>query len=150
MTTREHHSNMEYNKLYDPALVAPTIDIDSASVDTQGFDSLSLVVNIGESGDTLSGSVYIEVEVEESVDDSVWTDVADADLTNFVAGTNDGTIAKIDAAAEDDVVVTTGYTGSKRYVRVVINVTGTHTNGFPWAATAINGHPHQSPVNAAT
>tara|TARA_R110000796_G_scaffold27008_4_gene74637 strand:+ start:3239 stop:3682 length:444 start_codon:yes stop_codon:yes gene_type:complete len=142
------YSDIKYQQLLDPVTV--TADANSASVDLDGYESLCLLVNVGESGDTLSGSVYIELEVEESVDDSTWTDVADADLTNYLAGTNDGTFALVDAAAEDDARFIVGYKGTKQYVRVVINVTGTHTNGTPIAVTGVLGTPRVSPVNVAT
>lgn len=148
MAKREHWSGFEYNQSIDP--VTLTADANGTGVDTRGFDSTTIVVLVGESGDTLSGSVYIEVEVEDSPDDSAWTDCDNADLTSYVTGTNTGTIAKIDAAAEDDVVVHAGYIGDKRYVRPVINVTGTHTNGTPIGAAVVNGHPHNYPVNNPT
>lgn len=145
---REIYSDLKVTKVLDPDTI--TTDTNCTGVDTLGFDSLLFLVNVGESGDTLSGSVKIELEVEESDDDSTYTDVADADLTNYVAGTNDGCFAVIDAAAEDDTRHIVGYKGSKRYARVVINVTGTHTNGTPMAASAIQGHASRTPVNAST
>ena len=33
------------------------------------------------------------------------------------------------------------------YVRVVANLTGTHTNGTPIGVAALRGHPHIAPVN---
>lgn len=116
-------------QLVDPATI--TADTNSASVDLKSHQNALFAVAVGESGDTLSASVKIELELEESDDDSTFTDVADADMTGEVAGTNDGCFAVIDAAAEDDAVYTAQYHGSKRYVRAVINVTGTHTNGTP-------------------
>lgn len=122
-------------QVMDPAVV--TADVNCTAVDLQGYNSCMFIVNVGESGDTLSGSVYLEAEVEESDDNSTFTDVADADLRGYVAGTNDGCFGFIDAAAEDDVLLKCQYTGNSRYVRVVINVTGTHTNGTPISVTAI-------------
>jgi len=108
------------------------------------------VVQIGISGDTLSGSVYAEIEVEESDDDATYTDVADADLTNYVTGTNTGTICKIDDAAEDPAIHGTSYIGDARYVRSVVNLTGTHTNGIEVAVAVVLGHAHNTPVNSPT
>jgi len=110
----------------------PTVDANGATVDLQGFRGGCLFTGyIGTSLDSLSGSVKVELEVEESEDDSAWTDVADADLSDYVAGTNDGCFALVDDAAEDDAVFQTLYKGGKRYCRAVLNVTGTHTNGTP-------------------
>lgn len=108
-----------------------TADANGTSIDLQQYRNGGFLFVVGASGDTLSGSVYIELEVEESSDNSTWTDVADADLNATVTGTNTGTVAKIDDAAEDSTTVYAEYKGTKRYIRPVINVTGTHTNGTP-------------------
>jgi hypothetical protein len=111
-----------------------------AAVDLAGFESAELIFNVGQSGDTLSGSVYIELYLQESADGSTgWAAPAAADIL----GTN-GVL--IDAAAEDEVVVKIGYQGSKRYIRAFVDFTGTHTNGIPISATAILGHAHHAPV----
>lgn len=150
MTTRDNY----HGQGFENALTSQTLNssANGATIDTQGFDSVALAVAVGVSGDTLSGSVHIQLEVEHADDDGTgspdtWEDCADDDLLNFVAGANNGTFAKIDDAAEDDAVYATGYRGNRRFVRVVANLTGTHTNGTPVGAVAIKGHPHFSPVN---
>lgn len=108
-------------------------------VDLKGFESAAAVFVIGESGDTLSGTVYMTPKVQES--DSLasgYTDVAAADL--------DGILTVIDDAAEDDVIQVVGYRGSKRYIRAFVDFTGTHTNGTPIAAVVLRGHPKVAPV----
>jgi hypothetical protein len=114
-----------------------TADANGASVDRKGYDGVLFQWSIGVSGDTLSGSVYSELELEHSDDNSTFTDCADANLSASVTGNNTGTAAKIDDAAEDDVIVTVAYLGTKRYVRPVYNITGTHTNGTPTSCVAI-------------
>lgn len=141
---RDIINNMADSQLVDPAVI--TSDTDSASIDLLGYEHGALIFNVGESGDTLSGSVKIELEVEESDDDSSFSDVADADLSNYVAGTNDGCVAVIDAAAEDDSIHMVQYKGSKRYIRGVINVTGTHSNGTPMSITGLRFGKQQRPV----
>ena len=74
--------------------------------------------------------------------------VANADLTNTVTGSNTGTVAVIDDNAEDDLVVVVGYKGNKRYIRPVLNFTGTHTNGIPCAVMAVRGRNRAQPVNS--
>lgn len=131
----DHASNLKKIQVLDP--VTLTADVDCTGVDMQAYEDVSFYVLVGESGDTLSGSVMIELEVEESADDSTYTDCADADLSSSVTGTNTGTFAVIDAAAEDDAVFQVQYYGDKRYVRVVVNVTGTHSNGTPIGAISL-------------
>lgn len=109
-----------------------TTDINGTSVNVQAAHSGAVfIAAIGASGDTLSGSVKIELELEHSDDNSTFTDCADADLSAPVDGTNDGCWAVIDDPSEDDVVKVVQYRGEKPYVRPVVNKTGAHTNGIP-------------------
>lgn len=129
-----------------------TADANGATVDLQGFNAAAITAAVGVSGDTLSGSVKVELEVQHSLDDgagapAAWVACADADLLNSVTGTNTGTFAVIDDAAEDDAVYATGYVGGRRFVRVVANLTGTHTNGIPLSAVAVLGEPDFAPAS---
>jgi len=141
---RDFQNNFKVDQVVDPVVI--TADADGASVDMQDYERVTFLALVGESGDTLSGSVYVELEVEDSDDDLSFSDADDADLQTYVAGTNDGTFAKIDAAAEDDAVYKTTYRGSARYARPVINVTGTHTNGIPIGIVAIRFGKNELPV----
>ena len=142
---RDIINGMKITQVVDPATI--TSDTDGSSVDMLGYNWVTFMALVGESGDTLSGSVKIELEVEESDDDSSFTDVADAELQNYVAGTNDGCFAVVDAAAEDDAVFKATYRGNARYIRPVINLTGTHTNGTPIGIVAIQHGAEVLPVS---
>lgn len=129
------------NKLACVSTILPQVgqtDITGAEVDTQDSIGVGLVAHIGLSGDTLSGSVKCELEVQHSdVSGSGYVACADADIDAAVTGTNTGTFAVIDAAADDEQIYKANYKGNKRYIRVVANFTGTHTNGMPLAVQAI-------------
>jgi len=110
-------------------------------VDLKGFEGAQVVFNIGDSGDTLSGSLYIVLGVEHS-------DEAAANFTALNATTQmrseSGNNLTIDAPAEDTlcaVVTVLPGAGVKRYIRPVIAFTGTHTNGIPISATVAKGFP---------
>jgi hypothetical protein len=137
VTMRSLYDVVDLVQILDP--IVAKADKTSAAVDTKNYDSVRLVVNLGASGDTLSGSVYLELEVEESDDNSSWSDVADEHLSDYVNGTNDGTFALIDAAAEDEQLYDVEYRGYKRYIRVIVNLTGTHSSGIPVGAVALCG-----------
>ena len=122
--------------------------INGVGVDLQGYEGALIVAEVGAEGDTLGASDHIQLELEESEDDSTYADVADADVIGTVTGTNTGTIAKIDAAAEAPAVHFASYIGAKRYLRVVDNRTGTHTNGTPTSATIVRGHARHQPAGA--
>lgn len=110
------------------------------AVDLQGFEGALAIFNIGQSGDTLSGSVYITVSLQESENGSTgWASPAAAD----VEGVND---VVIDDPAEDEIIIQIGYKGSKRYLRAYIAFDGTHTNGIPIGAVIVKGFPRHAPV----
>lgn len=135
------------------SLLVPAVrnsDTNSSALDLQDCDDAALLVHLGDSADTLSGTNKIEVEIEESDDNSSWSDVANADLTNYVTGTNTGTIAVIDAPSEDQLVIPVGYRGSKRYIRAVLNFSGTHTTGTPCGVLGLRGRNRAQPVNSYT
>ena len=141
---RDFLSNLKVDQVIDPAVI--TADTNSTSVDMKDYNSVAFYALVGESGDTLSGSVMLELEIEDSADDTTFADAADADVRNFVAGTNDGTFAVIDAAAEDDAVFLGQYDGNERYVRCVLQITGTHTNGIPVGVIAVRTGKNVLPV----
>lgn len=115
-----------------------TGDVTGAAVDTQDSVGVSFLASVGASGDTLSGSVKIELEVQHSdASGSGFAACADADINAAVTGTNTGTFAVIDVTGEDSKLYKVNYVGSKRYVKVIANLTGTHTNGTPLAASAV-------------
>lgn len=139
---RDLKSNLTVSSLLIPA--TRTADANSSSADLQDAIAAEVVVHLGDSGDTLSGSVYLLLELEHSDDNSTWSDCADADIDTAVTGTNTGTFAVVDAPSEDSTVFKCGYKGSKRYIRAVINFVGTHTNGIPCGVAAILAPKHLS------
>ena len=129
--------------------VARTADANSTSMDLRDAESAALLFFVGDSPDTLSGTNKIELEVQESDDNTTFTAVANADLTNYVTATNVGTAALIDAPSEDSLAVIVGYKGYKRYIRGVVNVSGTHSTGTTIGVIGLRGGNHTQPVNVS-
>lgn len=135
---------MEHN-LYDSvsvvaALVPNVVNDDTdglgTAVDLQGYETALVIVNVGISGDTLSGSVFHSFSLQESdASGSGFADVAAAGIEGSAQPT------VIDDAAEDPAVIVWGYKGAKRYLKVVDNTTGTHTVGTPVGAVVVKGRP---------
>jgi len=126
------------------APVTGTSDTNGTGVDLQGFESAVVVVNTGIEGDTLSSSVKIDFKLEDSSDNSTFSAVTAA--TSVTDGTVDssGIFLTLDANTETPQITTIGYVGGERYIRVVADFTGTHSNGTPMAASVVKGHPHHS------
>jgi len=135
--------------IYHDLLVVKTIDPvlgkttqTGAEVDLQGFEGALMAAHVGQSGDTLSGSIKMTVSFQES-DTTTSGDFANVAAADLLGGAND---VVIDDSTEDEVIVTRGYLGSKRYVRILVTYEGTHTNGTPISAVVIKGLPRHAPV----
>lgn len=133
-----------------------TADADGLDIDLQDYDSAFITVNVGGSGDTIDGSNFIELVLQVAPDDGSGSADTYVDVTsaNDILGQSQsisaaGVFALINASTEDEVTYTIGYrgsTGRERFIRIQVDVTGTHTNGTPIGATAILGHPRRAPV----
>lgn len=137
----DFENNLKHTLAFTPAAV--TSGQQSASADMLGFGVCAWYVLVGvDSG--LDGSNYISLELEESDDDSTFTDVADGDMTNATGG-GSGQFALIDSTAEDAAVFLTEYRGGSRYVRAVLNITG--TVNCPIGVLAVRGAYKYPPVS---
>jgi len=121
------------------APVVGTSDTNGTGVDLQFFESATAVVDTGVEGDTLSSSVKIDFKLEDSDDDSTYTAVTSALHVTDGSVDSNGIFLTLDANAETPQVTSIGYVGGKRYLRVVADFTGTHSNGTPMAASIIKG-----------
>jgi len=131
-----------------------TAAANGTGVDLQGYESATLIADVGAEGDTLSSSVYFEISLEHSDDNSTFTDVAQADIVDgTISGSDiwlklDGTAGgNPDTAGE---IYRVGYIGGKRYIRGVLAKTGTHSNGTPISLFVVKGNARHSGDNAFT
>lgn len=131
-----------------------TANTTGTGVDLSGYNSAVMIVDVGAEGDTLSSSIYYEIAIQQSDDDSTYAACTQADIV-------DGTIAasgifyKIDGTTGGDpdttgVIYRVGYVGGKRYIRAVLTKTGTHTNGTPVGAMVVRGRARHTGDNAFT
>ena len=141
------YSNVGYNLLLAPA--NKTADANSTGLDLQNCDDATIVFTVGAIGDTLTTSNKLELEIQESDDNSTFTAVADADLTHVVAGaTNTGTVMALTSGTTgQNSVYMTGYKGFKRYIRGVANFSGTISVGTVVGVLGQTGMNRNQPVN---
>ena len=131
-----------------------TAAANGTGVDLQGYESATAIVEVGAEGDTLSSSVYFEVSLEHSDDNSTYTDCAQADIVDGTISAG-GIFLKLDGTAGGNPdtageIYRVGYVGGKRYLRVVLAKTGTHSNGTPLGAMIVRGDARHSADNAFT
>jgi len=127
-----------------------TAGANGTGIDLQGFEEATAVVSVGAEGDTLSGSVYFEVSLEHSDDNSTFTDTVQADIVNGTIAAG-GIWLKLDGTTDGDPSTTggqwqLGYVGGKRYVRLVLAKTGTHTNGTAISGMIVKSRPRTAPT----
>lgn len=123
-------SGLQFQQVLDPAVATSTQT--SSAIGIAGCGELTVLFSFGAAGDTLSGSVKMTCSLQESDDDSNYTDVADADVIGQT--TND---IVVDADGEAGQCYRIGYIGDKKYVKGVITFAGSHSTGTVVGITAI-------------
>lgn len=121
------------------AAVAPVLrntTVLSSACDLAEYEGVIARIHIGAFGDSQSGSVYIEAELQDSDDNITYGPVADASVdfpAAFSARTGNATgtfcQTKTDAAHDLAGLYEVGYRGIKRYLKINVRLTGTHTVG---------------------
>lgn len=134
MASKDLSSNVKITQAIGPqAIITGNATTVGATIDTQGFESLVVVVKSGTRTDGTSTPQFFEGDASNMSDEA---QVAAADLI--------GTMAAF-AAADDNVTRKIGYRGHKRYFRVKLVGSGETTGGF-MSADYIQGHARNAPV----
>lgn len=110
---------------------ARTASANGTAVDLQGFQGAVVLFNAQAWTDGTHA-----MKVQDSPDNSTWTDVAAAQL--------DGTAPTITAAGAQLAITRVGYLGNQRYVRAVQTCSGT-TTGAIIGALVIRNDPRKGP-----
>jgi hypothetical protein len=128
-------------KTYHKLVVAPqtvTADVNSASVDTQDLSSLGFLVAVG--AFTFTNANRIDLKLQHSDDGTTWVDVAQE---HIYADTTAPIVKSLVAAGDASKTHLVEYRGGKRYVRLVLDVSGTVS--VPTSAIAISLDPEKMP-----
>ena len=156
---RDDYSNFKYFQCIMPQELVAT-DLTGAAIDTQGFESLTIVVNVGNISDITSTS-YIGFILEHTdasalgAGPSGYAVCASADFIGLVStqAVTSGIWRTIGAEATGGIsaglgsqTFQIGYRGNKRYVRLIIDANDT-LDSAQVGAIAILGYPANWPVN---
>jgi hypothetical protein len=128
--------------------IVKAADTDCTGIDTQGANSAMVMVNVGAPGITFSGSNKVDIKLEDSADNSSFTAVTN---NNFVTGgtvDSNGIWQTIDADGDCNAVYGIGYVGPKRYIRAVLDFSGTHGTGTIFGVTGALGNLESAPTDA--
>ncbi len=135
---RDLYHNVKVTQVLNP--VVSTTTKTSSAVDLKGYNGAMVTVAVGQSGDTLTGSLYWTLKLQHSDDDSTYTDTTVADLNNSAA-----TIV-VNSSLLDKTAYSFGYEGTKRYLKAVATPTGSISSGVPLGMFALLGHANYKPV----
>jgi hypothetical protein len=131
---RDIHNNIKITPAINPAAaITGNTTTTGATIDTQGFESLELVVQSGTITDGTETFTVYEGDQANMSDEGA---VAAGDLIGS---------APVFAATDDNVTKKVGYRGNRRYVRIKGVGAGQTTGGF-FAALAVQGHAKNAPV----
>lgn len=142
---REMHSVLSPAVLIAPAVLAA--DNTPAVVDLAQFDAAMILLQIGAGGITFTGTNKIEFVLSHG-DTAVageHTPVAQADVGG-VTVTGSGIVRALTAAKAAADVTEISYLGTKRYLSLLADFSGTHGTGTGIAATVLRGFPLSAPV----
>lgn len=129
--------------------IAPaTLDADNtpAAVDLRGYESATVLVNVGVGGITFDATNKVEFKLTHSDDDSTYTAVTVDEVTGLESVGTGGIIRSLVAAHAAATSTRVGYIGGKRYLKVLADFSGTHGAGTPISVPVILTRAHQRPV----
>lgn len=140
-TVRDLYNNEDIINTILPAV--RTADFQGNGVDLLNFDGNMINFNVGAPGITLDANNRIELQIQESDDNTTFTAVADADmLGGTTGGVATGTVAILTANAQASQSIQAQYRGVRRYIRGAIKYIGTHGTGTAISGTVARGYPH--------
>lgn len=131
MASYDQKTSLKAVKALNIASIATSTTTAGSSIDTKGFESLTLFVELGARTD----GTFLPL-VQDSDDNSTFADVID----QFLIGTE--AEASLNTA---NTVKSIGYVGKKRYVKLSI-VSSAVTSGATVSATAILANASKRPV----
>ena len=132
---RDLHNNLISSASLNPA--TRTASANGSSANMQGYEAAEVIVHAGAYTDGTHA-----LTLEESTNDSTFTDVAAADIL--------GTEPTISASAGQNKTYRFGYIGSKQYIRVITTVTGSPQTGALYGAVILRGKKRDVPTGTST
>lgn len=135
---RDLYHNVLPEQVLSP--VVSTATKTSSVIDLLGYNSLSVVFDLGLSADTLSSSLYWTLTLEDSPDNVTFTPVA---TTACNSGVNS---VVVNTTSSDRQAYAIGYIGGNRYLKALATPTGSVSSGMPIGIIALLGKPAYTPV----
>ena len=146
---RDLHNHITVDEALETIVVNNDTEGTGSVIDLKGFEAAEMVVAIGQSGDTLAAGTKFDLFLQHG-DQANLSDAAAVPVAQMLGAldTTAGLFATVDDPAEDGAVFKCGYIGTKRYIRVFVDTTGTHTNGTPIGAVCVKARARHLGGNA--
>jgi len=138
-----------YNNIKTVEAIAPIelgADNTPAAIDRLGYESMAFAIHVGIGGITFTGTNKVEFKLTHSDDDVTYTDVTINDVQGLASVETGGIVQSLIAAHAASTVTRFGYTGNKRYLKLLADFSGTHANPTPVSALAVLGNAADLPV----
>jgi hypothetical protein len=123
-------SLINVQKSLAPAAVTATAT--GSAVDTAGYESATVVLDVG----TITDGTHTPKLTECATTGGSYTDVAAADLLGSFAALATGVTQKV------------GYIGSKQFLKVVVTVAGSPATGGVYGGLIVLSHARHNPAGA--
>lgn len=141
----------QFSHLAATEILAPTVRTATATatvVDLQGYKSALFLIRVAAGGITFDGTNNLNFELQDSPDNSTFTDVDITKVLGVTDATLTGGIIKKWTAAKAAVSLNVfAYTGGQRYLKLINNFNGTHGTGTLTQAIVVLGDAAYQPVN---
>jgi len=141
MASKDLYNNIKVVRAISPGTYESGVNPAGQTIDTQGYESVTLVMAVGSATDTQT------LTLQHSVDDSTYNDVAAADVIADPDNSAADILAamKTVASGDENSQKVLGYKGGRRYLK--IDGDGAGATGADYGVVAILGHPQYPPVD---
>lgn len=153
-TLRDGYSNFKFFQALEPQDVAAGAKTTGIAVDIKGFETATIVVNVGDNtgGGAFSADNRFQLMLEHyNSAAAAWSECYPSQMIHSVVGmagaysTLNSGIWKSITSANQSATFAVGYKGPHRSIRLAISEVGAPST-MSFAAVAVLGQPHDWPV----
>jgi hypothetical protein len=143
----------DMTQVQSPAVMIATATLSAdntpVAIDLAGYDGCTILIMVGVGGITFSGTNKIEFVLRHGDNATVGEHaaVAAADVHGVTWATG-GIVRSLVAAHAAASVVEVGYIGSKQFISILADFSGTHGAGTPISVVALRQLPLSAPVTS--
>lgn len=136
---KDLYNNIEVVSVLDP--IAVEANATYTGIDLAGFNSACLLISVGLDANFADNNKWV-FTLKHGDDVTTYANVETDDMLDLTVAS--GVVLTIDAVGEDNSIYKLGYVGGKRYLELVMTVSGTVS--MPLSIECIKGHPENAPV----